>query len=400
MAARPDYYKTLGVEKRATAEEIKKAYRKLARQYHPDRNPDDASSEARFKEISQAYDVLGDPEKRSQYDSGTGPFTTGAGPGGGFGGFGNFDFDGSSMGDILSNLFGGSASGRRVRTKPRPEKGPDLEAQVSISFDQAVTGAQVPLQVPMHATCPTCRGTGAKPGTTPIVCPRCEGRGIETQGQGMFSISQPCSRCGGAGTVIEDPCPTCQGAGAVRTVKKLRVNIPAGVRDGSRIRLAGKGEPGRNGGPAGDLYLITKVGSSPVFKRKGENLEVEIPLSIPEALRGADVQVPTLNGTKTLRVKPGTAHGTVQRLRGEGPPKLSSSGSGGKPERGDIHYRFVIDVPDHLSDEQQQAVEELSKSLGGADPRAGLFGNGAPRQASSAEEGSEQATDAAAGGER
>ncbi len=325
MATRPDYYKTLGVEKKATAEEIKKAYRKLARQYHPDRNPDDKHAESRFKDISQAYDVLGDPEKRKQYDSGSGPFATGAGPGGGFGGFGNFDFDGSSMGDILSNLFGGSGGGRRGRGKARVQRGSDLEAQVSITFDQAVSGAQVPLQVPMHATCPTCRGTGAKPGTTPSVCPRCEGRGIETQGQGMFSISQPCSRCGGSGTVIEDPCPTCQGAGAVRTVKRLRVNIPAGVRDGSRIRLAGKGEPGPGGGPPGDLYLITHVAPSPVFIRKGENLEVEVPLSIPEALRGAEVQVPTLSGTKTLRVHAGTAHGTVQRLRGEGPPKLGAS---------------------------------------------------------------------------
>jgi molecular chaperone DnaJ len=381
MAQRPDYYKTLGVDKKATPEEIKKAYRKLARTYHPDRNPDDKQAEARFKEISQAYDVLGDPDKRKQYDSGSGPFATGAGPGGGFGGFGNFDFDASSMGDILSNLFGGSASGRRARTKPRAERGADLEAQVSISFDQAIAGAQVPLQVPMHTTCPTCRGTGAKPGTTPTVCPRCEGRGIETQGQGMFSISQPCSRCGGSGTVIEDPCPTCEGAGAVRTVKRLRVNIPAGVRDGSRIRLAGKGEPGRNGGPPGDLYLITHVAPSPLFTRKGDNLEVEVPLTIPEALRGAEVQVPTLSGSKTLRVRPGTAHGTLQRLRGEGPPKLGGSG------RGDIHYRFVIDVPDKLSKEQEQAVEALSKALDG-NPRAGLFANGAaPQDAASAKAG-------------
>ena len=371
MATRPDYYKTLGVDKKATPEEIKKAYRKLARQHHPDRNPGNKDAEARFKEISQAHDVLGDPDKRKQYDSGSGPFATGAGPAGGFGGFGNFDFDASSMGDILSNLFGGSASGRRVRTKPRAEKGADLEAQVSISFDQAVAGAQVPLQVPMHASCPSCHGTGAKPGTAPSVCPSCEGRGIETQGQGMFSISQPCSQCGGTGTVIQDPCPTCHGAGAVRTVKRLRVNIPAGVRDGSRIRLAGKGEPGRNGGPPGDLYLITNVSASSLFSRKGDNLEVEVPLSIPEALRGAEVQVPTLNGTKTLRVKPGTASGTVQRLRGEGPPKLS-----GKGEKGDIHYRFVIDVPKNLSKEQESAIEELSKTLDG-DPRAGLFGNGA-----------------------
>jgi molecular chaperone DnaJ len=370
MATRSDYYKTLGVDKKASAEEIKKAYRKLARQYHPDRNPDDKGAEARFKDISQAYDVLGDPDKRKQYDSGSGPFATGAGPGGGFGGFGNFDFDASSMGDILSNLFGAQAGGRRGRARARAERGADVEAQVSITFDQAIAGAQIPLQVPMQTTCETCRGTGAKPGTTPTVCPRCEGRGIETQGQGMFSISQPCSQCGGAGTVIEDPCPTCKGSGAVRTVKRMRVNVPAGVRDGSRIRLAGRGEAGRNGGPAGDLYLITHVSPSPIFKRKGENLEVEVPLTIPEALGGAEVQVPTLRGTKTLRVSPGTAHGTVQRLRGEGPPKL-----GGGSDRGDIHYRFVIDVPKELSKEQLQAVEALSKTMAG-DPRAQLFPNG------------------------
>jgi molecular chaperone DnaJ len=369
MATRPDYYKTLGVDKKATPEEIKKAYRKLARKYHPDRNPDDKQAEARFKEISQAHDVLGDPEKRKQYDSGSGPFATGAGPGGGFGGFGNFDFDASSMGDILSNLFGGGGPARGQRQRPRPERGADLEAQVSISFDQAVAGAQVPLQVLMQTTCNTCHGTGAKPGTSPTVCPRCEGRGIETQGQGMFSISQPCSRCGGSGTVIEDPCPTCHGAGAVRTVKRLRVNIPAGVRDGSRVRLPGKGEPGRRGGPPGDLYLITHVTPSPVFTRKGSNLEVEVPLTIPEALRGAEVQVPTLDGVKTLRVPPGTAHGTVQRLRGEGPPKL---GSGTPPARGDLHYRFVIDVPSELSSEQQDAVQALAKVMNG-NPRARLF---------------------------
>ena len=384
MAARPDYYKTLGVDKRASADEIKKAYRKLARQYHPDRNPDDKDAEARFKEISQAHDVLGDPEKRKQYDSGTGPFSTGAGPGGGFGGFGNFDFDGSSMGDILSNLFGGSTSGRRVRTKPRAEKGRrprgagvDHLRPGRLRRPGAAAGADARRRVrPATAPAPS-------PGTTPMVCPRCEGRGIETQGQGMFSISQPCSLCGGAGTVIEDPCPTCHGSGAVRTVKKLRVNIPAGVKDGSRIRLAGKGEPGRNGGPPGDLYLITTVGASPTFKRKGDNLEVEVPLTIPEALRGADVKVPTLSGTKTLRVPPGTQSGTVQRLRGEGPPKLSGAGNG------DIHYRFVIDVPDHLSDEQQNAVDELSRTFGD-DPRASLFNGGSDRAADDAKAGTER----------
>jgi molecular chaperone DnaJ len=374
MATRPDYYKTLGVDKKATPDEIKKAYRKLARKYHPDTNPDDKQAEERFKEISQAHDVLGDPEKRKQYDSGTGPFAGGASGGPGFGGFGNFDFDASSMGDILSNLFGGSGAGgggggagsRRARS--RPQRGGDLETEVRITFDQSISGAQIPLSVPTTGVCSTCHGTGAKPGTTPKVCPRCEGRGIETQGQGMFSISQPCSLCGGSGTVIEDPCPTCHGTGAVRSVKKFRVNIPAGVKEGSRIRVPGKGEAGVRGGPAGDLYVVTHVNPSPAFKRKGDNLEVEVPLTIPEALLGAEVRVPTLEGSKTLRVKPGTQHGALQRLRGEGPPKL-----GGK-SRGDLHYRFVIDVPEQLSDEQRAAVDELSKVMNG-DPRAQLFAN-------------------------
>lgn len=382
MAARPDYYATLGVDKKASQEDIKKAYRKLARKHHPDRNPDDKQAEARFKEISQAYDVLGDPDKRKQYDAGTGPFASGgfgAGAPGGPGGFGGFDFDAAGMGDILSNLFGGASRGGR-RARQRAQRGRDLEAEVQISFDQAISGAQVSLAVPTSGPCPTCHGTGAKPGTTPKVCPRCEGRGIETEGQGMFSISQPCSRCGGAGTVIEDPCPTCKGSGAVRTVKRYRVNIPAGVRDGGRIRLTGKGEPGRTGGPPGDLYVLTHVTPSPIFKRKADNLEVEVPLTVPEALRGAEVEVPTLEGTKTLRVPPGTRHGTVQRLRGAGPPKpgsgkadkAASSATGSPPTRGDIHYRFTIELPDKLTDEQQQAVEALSKVMNG-NPRARLF---------------------------
>ena len=243
MASRPDYYKTLGVDSKATADEIKKAYRKLARTYHPDRNPDDKAAEERFKEISQAYDVLGDPEKRAQYDSGTGSFATGAGPGGGFGGFGNFDFDASNMGDILSNLFTGARAGGARRGQSRARRGADLEAQVSISFDQAIAGAQVPLSVPMATSCPTCHGTGAKPGTTPKVCPRCQGRGIEVEGQGMFSISQPCSQCGGSGTIIEDPCPTCGGSGAVRTVKRMRVNIPPGCATAAACASPARASP-------------------------------------------------------------------------------------------------------------------------------------------------------------
>jgi molecular chaperone DnaJ len=381
MAGRPDYYKTLGVGKNASDDEIKKSYRKLARQYHPDRNPGDKKAEERFKEISQAHDVLSDPEKRKAYDRGQGPL----------GGFPTGGFDPGAMaggfGDILSNLFGGGAgagtagrtggtargrstTGRAGRTGQ--EQGRDLETEVALTFDQAVHGAQVPLSVPTSQPCPTCHGIGAKPGTSPKVCPVCNGRGIESQSQGIFSISQPCSNCNGSGTVIEDPCPTCHGTGAQRSVRKLRVNVPAGVHDGSRIRLAGKGEAGLRGGEPGDLYVITRVQESPVFKTAGDNLEVEVPLTIPEAVRGAIVEVPTLNGSKHLRVPAGTRHGTVQRLRGEGPPKAGGKG------RGDIRYRFVIDVPDKLSPEQDEAIERLSKVMNG-DPRADLFAQGGKR---------------------
>jgi molecular chaperone DnaJ len=375
-----DPYKILGVDRKASQEEIKKAHRRLVRQYHPDRNPGDASAEEKFKEVQAAYDLIGDPDKRKQYDRG-GIFGmgggSGSGSGGASGGFSAADFGGFQ--DILSNLFGGGSGGggaagggaRQQRTQPtgpRPERGKDLESSVAISFEQAMSGAQVPLSVATTQPCPTCRGTGAKPGTSPKVCPKCQGRGIESQGQGLFSISQPCSRCHGSGAIIEDPCPTCQGAGQQKTVKNYKVNIPAGVREGSRVRLAGKGEAGRNGGPAGDLYVITHVAPSPIFERKGDNLEVEVPLTIPEAIRGADVEVPTLNGRKKLRVSPGTKHGTIQRLRGEGPPKLGK----GPAHRGDLHYKFVIDVPATLSAEQSEAVEKLSEVMGD-DPRARLF---------------------------
>ena len=363
-------YQVLGVDKKATPEEIKKAYRKLARQYHPDRNPGDEKAEERFKEVQAAYDVLGDGEKRKQYDRGGMFGMGGRGPGGPAGEGAGFGFDVGGFGDILSNLFGGGAGPTAGTRRPRQERGRDLEAEVSITFAQAMEGAQIPLSVPTTAPCPTCRGTGAKPGTQPKVCPKCQGRGIESQGQGLFSISQPCSRCNGAGTVIDEPCPTCAGSGAQRTIKKYRVNIPAGVKEGSRVRLAGKGEAGRNGGPPGDLYVITHVSPSPVFHRRGDNLEVEVPLTIPEAIRGADVEVPTLNGRKKLRVPPGTKSGTVQRLRGEGPPKLGSRGGHGS--RGDIHYRFVIDVPASLSKEQSEAVDKLSEVMNG-NPRARLF---------------------------
>src|SRR3954466_10625180 len=365
MAAVRDPYKVLGVDKKASADEIKKAYRRLARQYHPDRNPGDKAAEERFKEVQQANDVLSDPEKRKQHDSGGGIFGgfdpggfRGGGGAGGPGGFGG-------IGDILSDLFGsGGAPGGRSAS--RPERGRALETEVHISFDQAMEGAQVPVTVPLSAPCPTCHGTGAKPGTSPQVCSRCQGRGIESQGQGLFSISQPCSKCGGTGTEIKDPCATCNGSGYTRQVKRYKANIPAGVKDGSRVRLAGKGEPGRRGGPPGDLYVITRVSDSPVFKRKGENLEVDVPITIVEAIRGATVEVPTLSGSKRIRVPAGTQHGTVQRLRGEGPPKLGNKG------RGDIHYRFSIDVPSSLNKKQKQAVDDLAEAMNG-NPRERLF---------------------------
>jgi molecular chaperone DnaJ len=379
MPERPDYYKILGVGKNATDEEIKKAYRKLARRYHPDRNPGDKPAEERFKQVSQAHDVLSDPDKRKEYDRG-GVFAN-FGPGGGFdpsaftGGF-----SGGGFGDILSNLFGGgggagagAAGSGRARAgagqRPAQARGADLETEVSLTFDQAVRGTQLPLSVPTSKPCPTCHGSGARPGTSPKVCPVCNGRGVEAQNEGIFSINQPCSNCKGSGTVIEHPCPTCEGTGAQRSVRRLRVNIPAGVRDGSRIKLAGKGDPGVRGVPPGDLYVITRVSDSPIFKRSGDNLEVEVPLTIPEAIRGAVIEVPTLSGSKRLRVPPGTKHGTVQRLRGEGPSRLGGKG------KGDLRYRFVIDVPASLSSEQDAAVDQLSRVMNG-NPRAKLFPDG------------------------
>jgi molecular chaperone DnaJ len=355
-----DFYDTLGVKKGASDEEIKKAYRKLARKWHPDANPGDSQAEERFKEIQEAYSVLSDPEKRRQYDAG-GMF--GGGPGGGI----RFDpsmFRGGmgSFGDIISDLFGrGGGGGGAVRVAGR-----DLETEVRLSFDQAMRGTDVSVSVPTEAPCPTCQGSGAKPGTSPVTCPQCGGRGIETEGQGMFSMAQPCSLCGGRGTIIEEPCSTCGGSGFTQQTKRYKVKIPAGVREGSRIRIAGKGEPGLGGAPPGDLYVVTRVLPSPIFKRKGDHLEVEVPITVVEATRGGTVEVPTLDGTKKIRVPAGTADGSVQRLRGEGPAKLSGGG------RGDIHYRFKVEIPKSLTKEQQEALDELSKVMNG-NPRADLL---------------------------
>jgi molecular chaperone DnaJ len=356
-----DFYEVLGVSKKASADEIKKAYRRLARQNHPDRNPDDPQAEERFKEVQEAYDTLSDEKKRKQYDAG-GAF---AGFGGGGGGPGGRGFGGgftSDLGDIFSSVFG------RERGGPQPAQGSDLETEVQLTFEQAMDGTQVSVTVPKATTCPTCGGSGAKLGTQPKVCPRCGGRGIDSQSQGLFSISQPCPRCGGQGQVIEDPCETCGGSGLTTQQKRYRVNIPAGVRDGSRIRLAGKGEDGPLGGPPGDLYIITKVAPSPVFRQRGDgNLEVTVPITIAEAIQGATVEVPTLHGTKRIRIPAGTQHGTVQRLRGEGPARPRGRG------RGDIFYRLEIEVPSNLTPEQKRALEGLSETLNDHDPRERLL---------------------------
>jgi molecular chaperone DnaJ len=365
-----DLYKVLGVSKKASDDEIKKAYRKLARKYHPDRNPDDSAAEEKFKEVQGAYDTLSDPDKRKEYDSGGGVFGGfGGGPagagGGPFGGFPGGGGGGADFGDILSNLFGRGGGGRG---QPQQQRGNDLETELSLSFDQAVNGAQVSVSVPKAERCTTCHGSGAKPGTAPVTCPRCEGRGIDAESQGFFSISQPCPQCGGAGQIVEDPCPTCGGSGLTRQTKRYKVNIPAGVKDGARIRLAGKGEAGPRGGPPGDLYVITRVSASPVFKRlDGGNLEVTVPITIAEALRGATIEVPTLDGTKKIKVPAGTKHGTVQRLRGEGPPKPRGKG------HGDIRYRLEIEMPEVLTEEQRKAVDDLAEALNGDDPRADLL---------------------------
>jgi molecular chaperone DnaJ len=353
-----DFYNVLGVSREATPEEIKKAYRKLARENHPDRNPDDPKAEDRFKSIQEAYDTLSDPEKRKQYDaggmfSGFGGGRPGAGAGGGFS---------SDIGDIFSSVFG------RGRAQPRSIRGADLETEARLSFDQAVNGSQISVSVPKLDRCPTCHGSGAKPGSSPHVCPRCGGSGIDAQSQGFFSISQPCPQCGGTGEVIDAPCETCGGSGLTRQTKRYRVNIPPGVQDGTRIRLAGKGEAGPRGGPAGDLYVTTRVTPSPVFKQLGDgNLEVTVPISIAEAIQGGTVEVPTLNGTKRIRIPAGTEHGSVQRLRGEGPPRPGGRG------RGDIRYRTAIDVPRDLNREQKQAVDALAEAFNGSKQREKLI---------------------------
>jgi molecular chaperone DnaJ len=353
-----DLYEVLGVDKKASDEEIKRAYRKLAREYHPDRNPDDPAAEERFKQVQGAYDTLKDPEKRKQYDAGGMFGGFGRGPGEGAAGFGVGD-----IGDIFGSIFS-----RGGGPTPEAPAGRDLETEVKLTFEQAMEGAQVAITVPKQARCGTCGGSGAAPGSSPRTCPRCNGRGVDAESQGFFSISQPCSECGGRGEVIDKPCPECSGRGVTRQRKRYRVNVPAGVRDGTRIRLAGKGEDGPLGGPSGDLFVTTRVMPSPVFERRDDGgLEVAVPITIAEAVGGGEIEVPTLSGTKRIRIPPGTKHGSVQRLRGEGPPKP------GARSRGDIRYRMEIQIPTDLDPEQRRAVDRLSELLRNGDPRESIL---------------------------
>src|SRR5216110_3395844 len=354
-------YEILGVSKGASADEIKKAYRKLAREYHPDRNPGDASAEERFKEVQGAYDLLSDPEKRKQYDT----FGSANGRGGFQGGNVNFgDFNVGDLGD-LGDLFGGIFGGRGGGRASRAQRGADLEVEVNLSFEDSLKGVETKIPVTLDTACAECHGSGAKPGTSPKICPECNGRGVVAESQGFFALSQPCPRCRGNGTVIEDPCPHCRGTGRERRTKRYTVKIPAGVKDGSRIRLRGKGEAGWGGAEAGDLFAVTRVAPSRVYTRRGDDLVVEVPVTYPEAALGTTVEVPTPDGAVSVKVKPGTQDGTMLRVKGRGAPKLKGSG------RGDLLARVKLTVPKKLTKKEREAIEAL-RQASRENPREGL----------------------------
>jgi molecular chaperone DnaJ len=363
-----DYYKVLGVDEKASQKDITKAYRKLARDTHPDRNP---GSEDRFKEVSAAYDVVGDPDKRKEYDEvrRLGPVAGGfGGPGGAGGGAGPFGggFRVDDLGD-LGDLFGGLFGRRDRRSQPRgtgPQRGQDLEAELHLSFEDAVNGVTTSVNLTSDAPCSTCHGSGAAPGTSPVQCPVCHGRGVIDENQGLFSFSAPCTNCAGRGTVVETPCPTCRGTGTERRPRAVKVRIPAGVEDGQRIRLKGRGTPGRHGGPAGDLYVIVHTGDHAIFGRKGKDLTLTAPVTFPEATLGADIKVPTLDGSAvTVRIPAGTRSGRTFRVKGRGVP--ASSGVG------DLLVTVEVAVPSRLSKEERAAIEALA-AADSESPRAHL----------------------------
>ncbi len=356
-----DYYRVLGVPETASTKDIRSAYRKLSRQYHPDANPGDPSAEERFKEISAAYDVVGDAERRKEYDEvrRLGPAASGFPGGGGGGGF-QFQ-DVGDLGDLLGGLFGRGRGGPTRGTGPH--RGTDLETRLHLSFEDAAQGITTAVHLTSDAPCGTCHGSGARPGTSPRPCARCGGRGVVSDDQGPFSFSSPCPVCSGRGVTVEDPCPTCRGGGVERRPREVKVRIPAGVDDGQRIRLKGRGGPGRNGGPPGDLYVVVDVERHPLFGRSGRNLTLSVPVTFAEAALGADITVPTLSdGPVTLRVPGGTRTGRTFRVKGKG--------IGGPKGRGDLLVTVEVAVPSKLSSAERKAVEALQAASNGASPRA------------------------------
>ena len=357
-----DLYEVLGVARDASPDDIKKAYRELARKHHPDANPDDPKAEERFKEISAAHDTLSDPEKRQTYDQ------FGASGGMGSAGFDptafrNFAQDrGFDISDLFGDLFG-----RRRGGRPRERRGVDLETRVTLSFDDALRGARVTVPVDKDGACRDCRGTGAAPGTQRVTCPDCGGSGERQVNQGFFAISEPCLRCAGQGSVVETPCATCRGTGRVRRTKKYTVRIPAGIADGARIRVRGKGLDGEGGGPPGDLWVVVQVLPSERFTRRGRDIVVDVPITFPEAALGAEIDVPTPLGERVrVRVPPGSADGKMLRVKGQGAPSEQDG-------PGSLLVRLKVVVPAELSTQQAEALERYAALDGGADPRAGLF---------------------------
>ncbi len=342
-----DYYKVLGVEKSATDKEIQKAYRKLAKQFHPDANP---GSEDKFKEISAAYEVLSDETKRSEYDAvrAQGPYVGAPGAGG-------FNFKVEDLGDMFGGLFN-----RNRRTTAGPQRGADLETNLGVTFAESIDGVTATVNVLGEVTCQTCNGTGAAPGHAPQVCARCQGTGSINDNQGFFSFSQPCPACHGKGYRVDLPCPSCQGKGTVAQNRQINVRIPPGVEDGQRIRIKQKGAPGKNGGPAGDLYVVVRVTPDPRFGRRGRDLTTTAWVSFPEATLGGNVAVPTLHSSVTLRVPPGTKSGQVLRAKGYGVPA-----HGKHTATGDLLVTVEITVPKNLSADQKKAVEDLGRILAG-----------------------------------
>jgi molecular chaperone DnaJ len=377
-----DYYKVLGVSKDAKPEEIKKAYRKLARANHPDQNPGNAAAEQRFKEISEANDVLSNPAKRKEYDEARRLFGSGGfrvPPWSSARGQGNPSFDdlfrnaGGGLGDLFGGLFNGSptAQATRFTTTRGPRRGSDVEGEVTVDFVQAIEGVTVAMQMVSDTACEACRGTGARAGTIPRVCPTCEGSGMQTSTSGgVFAVTEPCRECRGRGMVVDDPCPVCLGSGRGKSTKTMQVRIPAGVTDGQRIRLKGRGGTGENGGAPGDLYVTVHVRPHPIFGRKGDNLTLTAPVTFQEAALGAEIEVPTLGGVPVkLRIPPGTPNGRTFRVRGKGVRKRDGS-------RGDLLVSVEVLVPAALNEQARAALNSYAEAVGSVNPRAKLFAAG------------------------